>query len=126
VADMTRSLHSLGDVMGILNELATLGLITVVDSIGPLRAPTHPDAHADDIAPPTQQVKQLFNETAVAALGVLGTFAAFRFTLKLERCYSTEELRGIIPEYRRVVSKAKGIEFADTIIRRAEALLAAA
>ena len=126
VADLTRNLHSLGDVMGILNELAALGLITVVDSIGPLRAPTHPEVDANDIAPPTQQVKQLFNETAVAALGVLGTFAAFRFTLKLEHCYSADELRGIIPEYRRVVSKAKGDEFADTVIRRAQSMLAAA
>ena len=126
VADLTRSLHSLGDVMAILNELAALGLITVVDSIGLLRAPTHPEVDANDIAPPTQQVKQLFNETAVAGLGVLGTFAAFRFTLKLEHCYSADELRGIIPEYRRVVSKAKGDEFADTVIRRAQSMLAAA
>jgi hypothetical protein len=126
VADLTRSLHSLGDVMAILNELAALGLITVIDSIGPSRATPHPEVTASDIAPPTQQVKQLFNESAVAALGVLGTFAAVRFTLKLEHCYSAEELRGIIPEYRRVVSKAKGAEFADTIVRRAETLLAAA
>jgi hypothetical protein len=123
VADLSHSMRSLGGVPTILNELATLGLISGV-AAGALAQ--QPEVHASDIAPPTQQVKQLLNETAVAALGVLGTFAAFRFTLKLEHCYSAEELRGIIPEYRRVVGKAKGDEFADAVIRRAEVLLAEA
>jgi hypothetical protein len=126
VADLSRSMHSLGDVTTILNELAALGLIAGFATAGPARSLAQPEAHASDIAPPTQQVKQLLNETAVAALGVLGTFAAFRFTLKLEHCYSAEELRDIIPEYRRVVGKAKGNEFADTVVRRAQTLLAEA
>jgi hypothetical protein len=123
VADLSRSMQSLGDVGTILSELATLGLISGAAKSTPGRAPAQPEVSAGDIAPPTQQVKQLFNETAVAALGVLGAFAAFRFTLKLEHCYSADELRGIIPEYRRIVSKAKGDEFAQAVIRRAEALL---
>jgi hypothetical protein len=126
VAELSRSMHSLGDVTAILNELAALGLIAGSSVGGPTRGPAPPEIHASDISPPTQQVKQLLNETAVAALGVLGTFAAFRFTLKLEHCYSAEELRGIIPEYRRVVGKAKGDEFADAVIRRADTLLAGA
>jgi hypothetical protein len=126
VAELSRSMRSLGDVATILNELAVQGLIAGFAAAGPARGPAPAEVHASDIAPPTQQVKQLLNETAVAALGVMGTFAAFRFTLKLEHCYSADELRSIIPEYRRVVGKAKGDEFADAVIRRAEVLLAEA
>ncbi len=71
-----------------------------------------------------QQVKQLLNQTAVVSLGLLGGLTAFGFTLKLEHCYTADELRGLFPEFRRVVGKAKGEEFADTILRRAEGLLA--
>jgi len=53
----------------------------------------------------------------------LSMFAAFRFTLKLEHCYTAAELRGLFPEFQRLVGKAKSVEFADKILGRAEALL---
>ena len=79
-----------------------------------------PAANASDIVPPAQQAKQLLNESAVAVLGL----RAFLFTLKLEHCYSAEELRGILPEYERVVTKAKGEAFATAMVRRVEGILA--
>ena len=122
VAELSHSMRSLGQAGPILQELSELGLI-VVQPVGS-QVPSVGDAAANDVVPVEQQAKQLLNESAVAALGLLGGLSAFRFTLKLERCYSAEELRGIIPEYRRVVTKAKGAELADNVIRRVEALLA--
>ena len=120
VADLGRSFQAFGDVSASLKELAGLGLITVREAAG-ASAPTQlPAANAPDLMPPAPQAKQFLNETAVAVLGL----RAFLFTLKLEHCYTVDELRGILPEYRRVVTKAKGEEFAAAMVARAEVLLA--
>ena len=79
-----------------------------------------PAANAPDIKPPAPQAKQFLNETAVAVLGL----RAFLFTLKLEHCYTVDELRGILPEYRRVIGKSKGEEFALAMVAHAETMLA--
>jgi hypothetical protein len=120
VAELGRSFQAFGDVSASLNELAGLGLIAVRESAG-ANAPTQLSAaNAPDLMPPAPQAKQFLNETAVAALGL----RAFLFTLKLEHCYTVDELRAILPEYRRVVTKAKGEEFAAAMVARAEALVA--
>ncbi len=118
VAQLAQSMHSLGDVRAILDELIGMGLITVQGGSGP--ALTQPAANNDSVVPATQQVKQLLNETAVASLGMI---AGFRFTLKLEHCYTAEELRGIFADYLKAVGKAKGEDFAKAVLKRAEALL---
>jgi hypothetical protein len=119
VGQLVNSMKSLGDVRAILGELIALELVTVQSGGG--NAATPIAANNESIVPATQQVKQLLNETAVASLGMI---AAFRFTLKLEHCYTAEELRGIFPEFLRAVGKAKSDEFAQTIVKRAELLLA--
>jgi hypothetical protein len=119
VAQLVRSMHQLGDVRAILDELTGLGLISVQGGAGQMMTQTA--ANSASLVPAAQQVKQLLNETAVASLGMIG---GFRFTLKLEHCYTAEELRTIFPEFLRVVGKAKGEEFARAILNRAEALLA--
>lgn len=126
VAELSRSMHSLGDVGAILNELVALGLVSTFAGGAGGAASAQPIAETApaDNAAPVQQVKQLLNETVVASLGMLGGLTSFRFTLKLEHCYTAEELRGIFPEFRRVVGKAKSTEFADKVLQRAEALLA--
>jgi hypothetical protein len=120
VGQLANSMKSLGDVRAILGELIALELVTVQSGSGSAATPMA--ANNESIVPATQQVKQLLNETAVASLGMI---AAFRFTLKLEHCYTAEELRGIFPEFLRAVGKAKSEEFAQTIVKRAEAMLAA-
>jgi hypothetical protein len=122
VADLSRSFHAFGDVGAGLNELASLGLISVRAASGGAAVTQPPAANAADIVPPAQQAKQLLNESAVAVLGL----RAFLFTLKLEHCYTADELRGILPEYERVVTKAKGADFAKAIIGRVHAILARA
>ena len=119
VAELTRNLHALGDIEDSLGQLANLGLITLRDSAASAQA-MRSAANAPDIIPPAQQVKQLLNETAVAVLGL----RSFLFVLKLEHAYTAEDLRAILPEYRRVVAKAKGEAFADSMVQRAEAMLA--
>ncbi|MDR3387898.1 MAG: hypothetical protein P4L92_12675 [Rudaea sp.] len=123
VTELTRSMRSLGDVGAILDELAALGLVTAFGGGGGL-VRARIEVPAADAAPPVQQVKQLLNETVVASLGVLGGLTAFRFTLKLEHCYSADELRGLFPEFQRIVGKAKSVEFAEKILGRAQSLLA--
>ena len=120
VAQLTRSFHAFGDVDTSLNELARLGLIALRDGALTTTAAQMPAANAPDIVPSPQQAKQLLNESAVAVLGL----RAFLFTLKLEHCYTAEELRGILPEYQRVVTKAKGEPFALAMVERIESILA--
>ena len=114
VAELSRTLHALGDIDDALNQLHGLGLIDLRSSAanGPVYA-------AEDAPPAAQQAKQLINESAVAVLGL----RAFLFTLKLEHCYTEAEIRGILPEYRRVLSKAKGEEFAALMVKRVETVL---
>lgn len=118
VAQLAKSMHSLGDVRAILDELIGMGLVTVQGGSG--AALTQPAANNDSVVPATQLVKQLLNQTAVASLGMI---AGFRFTLKLEHCYTVEELRGVFPDYLKAVGKGKGEDFAKTVLKRAESML---
>lgn len=120
VAQLTQNFQAFGDVGASLQELAALGLIAVRSGGTTTPAPQLAAANAPDIVPPAQQAKQLLNESAVAVLGL----RAFLFTLKLEHCYTADELRGILPEYQRVVTKAKGEAFAQAMVHRVEAILA--
>ena len=120
VADLARNFQAFGDVSGGLNELAALGLITVQATAAPSAVTHMPAANAADMVAPVQRAKQLLNESAVAVLGL----RSFLFTLKLEHCYTAGELSGILPEYQRVVTKAKGAAFAAAIVKRAQAILA--
>ena len=118
VAELSAALHALGDIDGALNQLHGLGLIELrggTAANGPVYA-------TEEAQPLLLQAKQFINESAVAVLGL----RAFLFTLKLEHCYTEEEIRGILPEYRRVIGKAKGEAFANAMSQRAEHLLARA
>jgi len=124
VAELTQNFQAFGDVGASLVELANLGLIGL-DSGDAGTTPAlarAPAASAAGTVPASQQAKQLLNESAVAALGL----RAFLFTLKLEHCDTADELRGILPEYERVVTKAKGADFAAAVVGRAQAILARA
>jgi hypothetical protein len=120
VAELSQSFQAFGDVGASLNELAGLGLITARESSSAAAPLQVQAANAPDIMPPAPQAKQFLNETAVAVLGL----RAFLFTLKLEHCYTADELRGILPEYQRVMTKAKGANFAAAMVKRVQAILA--
>lgn len=119
VAELKRQFSALGDVVGILDELAALGLVAPAASAqaaAPAAAAT--TVAAAELAP-LQLARAFINETAVAALGL----RAYLFSLKLERCYTKAELTELLTEYRRVLTKAKGEEFAASMVARVERIL---
>lgn len=118
VAELKRQFSALGDVGNILDELSKLGLIEI-DGRSAANAAGAPPLAAESELPALQLARAFINETAVAALGL----RAFLFTLKLERCYTKAELTELLPEYRRVLAKAKGEEFAMAMTLRAEDIL---
>lgn len=126
VAELKRQFSALGDVAAILDELSALGLIAVDAAATGVNvaavAANTAAANTDGEMPPLQMARAFINETAVAALGL----RAFLFTLKLERCYTKAELTELLPEYHRVLAKAKNEEFARAMQARAEQILAAA
>ena len=66
-----------------------------------------------------RMAQQFMNDTAVNALGI----KAFFFTLKLERCATVEDLRGLVDAYREAITKAGGEAEADVLTRRILELL---
>jgi hypothetical protein len=128
---LRRQFQALGPVESILDELETAALIEPLRATvapPPSSAPPAPPSsrqpfvHDDDVMTPLQAARQFMNETAVATLGL----RAFLFTLKLEKCYSRDELIALLPEYRRVLGKARNEGFADAMRDRAQALIARA
>lgn len=125
VAQLQAMFAAFGDIGVLLDELAALGLIEGGDA--PVsRDPTSPTSAtaARTAAPagesPLMQARRLMNEIAVASLG----FRAFGFTLKLEHCYSAEELRGLLPTFLQLVTKAKGTARATELQQQIERLIA--
>ena len=127
LAEIRAHFRVLGDVNAVIGDLLAAGLIAAdgeaagvaanapVSEVG--SAP-EPNAHVGLAA--VMQSRQFMNETAVAALGL----RAFLFTLKLERCHTRQDLSDLLPEYHRVLAKAKGVQFADAMMRHAEKILA--
>lgn len=135
VAELQTMFASFGDVGLLLGELAALGLI---HDDGTPRHPTPLPAASAPAAAPTpasqpaaapagdagsadalMQARQLMNSEAVASLG----FRAFGFTLKLEHCYSADELRGLLPTFLQLMTKAKGAAVAADLQQRLEGLI---
>jgi len=98
------------------NELIDQGFIAL--PAGAAAAPSQAQIGEGVVA--LQQARALLNETAVEAGGLFG---GFRFTLKLEKCYAPAELRDLYPDYRKMVGRARGQDFADAVIERVEELL---
>ena len=63
--------------------------------------------------------RKLMNDTAVDALG----FRAFLFTLKLERCSTSQDLLLLRPEFNQSLAKARGELFARRVADRLRSLL---
>ncbi|MEP7043026.1 MAG: hypothetical protein ABI843_08175 [Dokdonella sp.] len=121
--ELRRQFQALGDVDAIIDELHGAGLVEP-QRIAAAIAPAAPVAAAavEAIITPLQLARQFMNETAVAALGL----RAFLFTLKIEKCYSKPDLEALMPEYRRVMGKARNAPYAEAMVLRAEAMLAKA
>jgi hypothetical protein len=120
--ELRRQFQALGDVDAIVDDLHGAGLVeprSVAAAIAPGAVEALPP---EETITPLQLARQFINETAVAALGL----RAFLFTLKLEKCYSKADLEALLPEYRRVMGKARNVPYAAAMVQRAEAMLAKA
>jgi hypothetical protein len=63
--------------------------------------------------------QRYMNETAVDAMGL----RVFFFSLKVERCYSATDLLGLLAEFTKHMTKARGAEFAQAASDRVRRLL---
>jgi len=113
--------RSLGAEADFLERLEGQGLIELVER-GAKAKPAAPTGASPSVDPVERfrAAQRFMNETAVNALGI----KAFFFTLKLERCATVEDLRGLMDAYREAMTKASGPEEAEVLCARLEELLA--
>lgn len=129
VQQVREQFRVLGDITPLIEELHSAGLVQFKgpgtaasnDATGP--ASVVEVSEPMNVIPPLGLVRQFMNETAVDAVGL----RAFMFTLKLERCSTKHELTDVLPDYRRILGKARKAdqEYADALVNRAEGMLAA-
>jgi hypothetical protein len=62
---------------------------------------------------------KFMNDSAVDLLGL----RAFFFTLKLEKCYTPEDLLDLLPEFSKAIAKSNGPEMARALEERARQML---
>jgi len=66
-----------------------------------------------------RQAKAFMNETVVDKLGI----RAFRFTLRLERCATRQDLVAMLPDYAKAIGKRSDVPEAELMVARARELL---
>lgn len=121
VREIREQFRSLGDVDSMLGELAVAELIALVGASAAAQPePANPAGAAEAEIPPVPLARQFMNESVVANLGL----RAFLFTLKIERCYTRQELTDLLPEYRRMLGKSLDAAAVAPFSARAEALIA--
>lgn len=121
VREIRQQFQALGDIDALLAELVSAELIAVATSpSAAARAPpAAPAAATEAEVPATSVARQFMNESVVAQLGL----RAFLFTLKIERCYTRQELLDLLPEYRRLLGKSLDAVAVAAFSERAEALI---
>jgi len=127
LGEIRQQFRVLGDVDAVVRDLIAAGLIVADRAAAAAKAPvpgSPPQPIAPAVARPSgsalMSARQFMNETALAVLGL----RSFLFTLKVERCHTPQDAFDLLPEYHRVLTKAKGAEFADAMVRNVEKLLA--
>lgn len=111
---------ALGVPADFIEQLEGLGLVAPVAGAGAPRAvrAAPPGAKMDPVAH-FRMAQQFMNDTAVSALGI----KAFFFTLKMEKCATVDDLRGMVDTYRAAIAKASGEAEAEVLVRRLEEIL---
>ena len=106
VAELERMFSAYGEqTRQILNDLLQLGLVSDTAATATAAASAQENEPELDLT----GVRKLINDQAVDAAGL----RAYLFTLKLERCYSVPELRGMIDGFNALLTKAKGAAYAS-------------
>ena len=110
----------LGAQADFIEQLEALRLVAPVGGV--TAASPRPAAAAGEALDPIahfRQAQQFMNDTAVNALGI----KAFFFTLKMEKCATLADLRGMVDTYRASIAKASGEAEADVMVRRLREIL---
>ncbi len=111
---------ALGVPADFVEQLEGLGLVAPVAGTGAAGAArtAAPGAKMDPVAH-FRMAQQFMNDTAVNALGI----KAFFFTLKMVKCATVADLRGMVETYRAAIAKASGEAEADVLVRRLKEIL---
>ncbi|MDE2371405.1 MAG: hypothetical protein KGN16_20720 [Burkholderiales bacterium] len=132
-ARLREAAATLGAPADFLQTLQDHGLIEWRAAPGPVTAPqalyaapsaatpaaSAPRAPSSDEGARFLAAQKFMNESAVDALGL----RAFFFTLKLERCYVLGDLRALLPEFAKAVTRGAGAEVARVVEARARELI---
>lgn len=115
---------TLGAPENFLQQLLDQGL---VESRSPLPAAGPTDDSGAPVAPPPlasesdlfRAAHKFMNDSVVDALGI----RAFFFTLKMEKCFSRDDLRALLPEFAKAIAKGSGETTARILEARVRELL---
>jgi len=120
VGDLKKAAATIGAPDGFLDELLSHGLVAVkARAAGATKQAATVDIPVEANADRFREAQQFMNATVVDALG----FRAMMFTLKLEKCFTLDDLRALLPEYTKVVTKGSGDGVARVLARRARDML---
>lgn len=132
VGTIRQQFRSLSELDSVLEELLDAGLIeipgaseavltaSVTQNTPPSApAPAAPAAPNAQVNANLQAAREFMNKSVVAKLGL----RAFMFTLRIEKCYSKQELLDLLPEFRRVLRKGVDAAGVAELSARAEELI---
>lgn len=133
VGQLREAAQTLAAPVDFLETLLGLGLIALERSMVPGRVPEAPAAAAaaatgsvpvEERPSAASQEKfraalKFMNDSAVDLLGL----RAFFFTLKLEKCFSPEDLLALLPDFSKAIAKSNGPEMARALEERTRQML---
>ncbi len=123
-AQLQAAAVSLGAPEDFLHTLQQQGWVEALKAAAPPAAPAATAASAEAALPPSNAERFLaaqryMNDTAVDGMG----FRVFFFSLKLEKCFNADDLRALLPEFVKHMTKARGEVFAQAASDRVRRLL---
>ena len=118
--DIQRQVLLIGAPPDSIAQLVAAGYVAEVGQAGAPLAKAA--ASVDDRVANFRVAKAFMNETIVDALGI----RAFGFTLRLERCATTEDLVAILPSYAEALLKKLDRDATRALVERTRELLASA
>jgi hypothetical protein len=118
--DIQRQVLLIGASPDSIAQLVAAGYVAEVGQAG--APPAEAAASVDDRVANFRVAKAFMNETIVDALGI----RAFGFTLRLERCATTEDLVAILPSYAEALLKKLDRDATRALVERTRELLASA
>jgi hypothetical protein len=126
VAQLQAAAVSLGAPEDFLLTLQQEGWIEAHSAPAPAASPASAAAAgAAEVALPQSNAERFLaaqrymNDTAVDGMG----FRVFFFSLKLEKCFNADDLRTLLPEFVKHMTKARGEVFAQAASNRVRRLL---